>query len=47
MERVMLKSRFHRATLTGKALDYEGSIAAHEILLQRAEIQDLKYSNTF
>jgi aspartate 1-decarboxylase len=34
----MLKSKIHRATLTGKALDYEGSIAVDEVLLRRADI---------
>jgi aspartate 1-decarboxylase len=34
----MLKSKIHRATLTGKALDYEGSIAVDAILLERADI---------
>jgi aspartate 1-decarboxylase len=38
MLRHMLKSKIHRATLTGKALDYEGSIAVDEVLLQRADI---------
>jgi hypothetical protein len=35
MQRVVLKSKIHCATLTGKALDYEGSIAMNEILLGR------------
>ena len=38
MQRMMLKSKIHRATLTGKALDYEGSIAVDGHLLQRADI---------
>ena len=38
MQRVMLKSKIHRATLTGKELDYEGSIAVDEVLLRRADI---------
>lgn len=38
MQRIMLKSKIHRATLTGKALDYEGSIAIDEHLLQQANI---------
>jgi aspartate 1-decarboxylase len=38
MQRIMLKSKIHRATLTGKALDYEGSIAVDEHLLQLADI---------
>jgi aspartate 1-decarboxylase len=38
MQRLMLKSKIHRATLTGKELDYEGSIAVDEVLLRRADI---------
>lgn len=34
----MLKSKIHRATLTGKSLDYEGSIAVDESLLKLADI---------
>jgi len=34
----MLKSKIHRATLTGKALEYEGSIAVDEALLKMADI---------
>jgi len=38
MQRLMLKSKIHRATLTGKALEYEGSIAVDETLLKLADI---------
>lgn len=38
MLRLMLKSKIHRAILTGKALDYEGSIAVDDVLLKRADI---------
>ncbi|MBN2508461.1 MAG: aspartate 1-decarboxylase [Verrucomicrobia bacterium] len=38
MQRLMLKSKIHRATLTGKALDYEGSITVDRTLLDRADI---------
>jgi len=38
MQRVMLKSKIHRATLTGTELDYEGSIAVDEDLLDLADI---------
>jgi aspartate 1-decarboxylase len=38
MERVMLKSKIHRATLTGKILEYEGSISVDEVLLREADI---------
>jgi len=32
----MLKSKIHRATLTGKELDYEGSITIDRVLLEAA-----------
>ncbi|UCD28339.1 MAG: aspartate 1-decarboxylase [Planctomycetota bacterium] len=38
MQRTMLKSKIHRATLTGTALDYEGSITVDEDLLDMADI---------
>jgi aspartate 1-decarboxylase len=38
MQRLMLKSKIHRAMLTGKALEYEGSIAVDETLLRIADI---------
>jgi aspartate 1-decarboxylase len=38
MERFMLKSKIHRATLTGTELDYEGSITIDEELLEKADI---------
>ena len=34
----MLKSKIHRATLTGTELDYEGSIAIDKTLLAAAEM---------
>jgi len=34
----MLKSKIHRATLTGKALDYEGSIALDHRLTDAADL---------
>ena len=34
----MLKSKIHRATLTGTDLDYEGSITIDEDLLDQADI---------
>ena len=34
----MLRSKIHRATLTGTELDYEGSITLDEELLERADI---------
>ena len=38
MQRIMLKSKIHRAVLTGTNLDYEGSIAIDPILLEAADI---------
>ena len=38
MQRFMLKSKIHRATLTGVQLDYEGSITLDQDLLDQAEI---------
>ena len=38
MQRIMLKSKIHRATLTGADLNYEGSITLDEDLLERADI---------
>ena len=38
MQRIMLKSKIHRAVLTGVNLHYEGSIAIDPILLEAADI---------
>ena len=38
MQRFMLKSKIHRATLTGTELDYEGSIAIDRTLLEAANM---------
>lgn len=38
VQRFMLKSKIHRATLTGTELDYEGSIAIDRKLLEAADI---------
>ena len=38
MQRYMLKSKIHRATLTGTELDYEGSIAIDRNLLEAADL---------
>lgn len=38
MQRIMLKSKIHCATLTGTELDYEGSIAVDRDLLDAADI---------
>ena len=36
MQRFMLRSKIHRATLTGTELDYEGSIAIDRTLIEAA-----------
>jgi aspartate 1-decarboxylase len=36
--RIMLKSKIHRARVTAVNIDYEGSIAIDEILMQEADI---------
>jgi len=38
MQRIMLKSKIHRATVTDADLDYEGSIAIDEALMESAGI---------
>jgi aspartate 1-decarboxylase len=38
MQRIMLKSKIHRARVTGAELYYEGSIAIDPVLLQAADI---------
>jgi len=38
VQRFMLKSKIHRATVTGTELDYEGSIAIDRNLLEAADI---------
>ena len=39
MQLTMLKSKIHRATLTGANLDYEGSISIDEELLKESGIR--------
>ena len=38
MQRTMLKSKIHRATVTGLELEYEGSIAIDEDLMEAADL---------
>jgi len=38
MQRTMLKSKLHRVTVTGADIDYEGSVAIDETLLETADI---------
>ena len=40
MQRTMLKSKLHRATVTHSELHYEGSCAIDEALLEAANIQE-------
>lgn len=42
MQRVMLKSKIHRATVTCANLDYEGSIAIDEALMEAAGIYEFE-----
>ena len=39
MYRIMLKSKIHRATVTGADLNYEGSITIDKELLEKADIK--------
>ena len=39
MQRIMLKSKLHRASVTATEIDYEGSIAIDEDLLELVDIQ--------
>ena len=38
MQRIMLKSKIHRATVTGADLNYEGSISIDAALMKEADI---------
>jgi aspartate 1-decarboxylase len=38
MDRILLKSKIHRATVTGADLHYEGSLAIDEDLMERADL---------
>jgi aspartate 1-decarboxylase len=40
MQRTMLKSKLHRVTVTHSQLDYEGSCAIDESLLEAADIRE-------
>jgi aspartate 1-decarboxylase len=42
MQRIMLKSKLHRARVTATEIDYEGSIAIDEDLLKRVGILPLE-----
>ena len=47
MQRIMLKSKLHRAKVTATEVDYEGSIAIDEDLLDRVNIQPLEQVHIF
>lgn len=38
LQRIMLKSKIHRATVTDANLDYEGSVTIDEVLMKAADI---------
>ena len=38
MQRFMLRSKIHRATLTGTDIEYEGSIAIDRLLMDAAQL---------
>ncbi|MEK7773493.1 MAG: aspartate 1-decarboxylase [Deltaproteobacteria bacterium] len=42
MQRVMLKSKIHRATVTDANIDYEGSVAIDESLMEAAGIYEFE-----
>ena len=42
MNRTMMKSKIHRATITGANLDYVGSIALDRELMERADIKEFE-----
>lgn len=42
MQRLMLKSKIHRATVTDANIDYEGSVAIDEALMEAAGIYEFE-----
>ena len=44
MQRTMLKSKLHRATVTHSELEYEGSCAIDSSLLMAADIKEYELS---
>ena len=40
MQRTMLKSKIHRARVTGACIDYEGSVTIDAVLLEAADIME-------
>ncbi len=47
MQRFMLKSKIHRATVTGAELDYEGSISIDEKLMEAADLLPYEKVNIY
>jgi aspartate 1-decarboxylase len=47
VQRIMLKSKLHRATVTATEIDYEGSIAIDEDLLDRVDIHPYEQVHIF
>lgn len=47
MQRIMLKSKIHRATVTDANLDYEGSITIDKDLMDEAEILPYEQVNIY
>jgi aspartate 1-decarboxylase len=43
MQRTMMKSKIHRATVTGANLDYVGSITLDEELMRLADIREFEH----
>ncbi len=40
MKKFFLHAKIHRAKITGKSLDYEGSITVDEVLMKAVEIEE-------
>ena len=46
MQRTMLKSKIHRATVTGACVDYEGSVTIDSRLLDASDILNTNKSKS-
>jgi len=47
MQRILLKSKIHRATVTGADVDYEGSISIDPALLEAADIVEYEQVDVY
>jgi len=47
MQRILLKSKIHRATVTGADVDYEGSISLDPALLEAADIVEYEQVDVY